>query len=140
MIWFPLNGVTWLNILICAASVNTQKSARNHYSKQKGLIMDQIEKEVIEWHKSIFPNATDDAISQKFREESYEFEIESQKYRDFFSATATEEFADMCIVYMGGLAKRGKPTLTEIIRCKLDINKARVWGPENKDGSRYREK
>ena len=53
---------------------------------------------------------------------------------------AAKEFADMCIVYMAGLARSNLPPLSKYIADKLEINKARTWGPEIANGDRPRVK
>jgi hypothetical protein len=103
--------------------------------------MEDIEKQVINWHQETFPNATIMAIKAKFSEEVAEFNNSFDYYTsDLFNDESIEEFADMCIVYMSGLAKLGKPSLTSIIAAKLEINKARIWGKEVGNGDRPRDK
>lgn len=92
--------------------------------------MIDIENKVLSWHGETFPNATIDAIDDKFDEELVEF-IESMKQIDI-----EEEFSDMCIVFMARQNKLGRRTLTQCIADKLAVNKARKWGPEEADGNR----
>jgi len=100
-----------------------------------------VEKEVVEWHRETFPAATIDAIEIKFHEETIEFcDAAGDESGEIFNDESMEEFADMCIVYMAGLAKLGKPFLTSLIAAKLAINKGREWGKETENGDRPRVK
>jgi hypothetical protein len=92
-----------------------------------------IERDIIAWHRATFPDVTVDDIETKFYEERGEFEYEVDADLSFFSDDAAVEFADMCIVYMTGLAKLGKKPLSEIIKDKMAINRTRKW---NKNGER----
>jgi len=103
--------------------------------------LEGVEKEVVAWHRKTFPNATVEAISDKFDEESGEFfDVVLHNGLNYFSDEAAAEFADKCIVYMAGLAKLGKPSLTSLIAAKLAINKGREWGAESENGDRPRVK
>lgn len=95
--------------------------------------MENIEKQVIEWHRKQFPWATMEDIYNKFEEEYGEFDLANFETGSYFSNESIKEFTDMCIVFMAGLAKSGKPPLAEHIAKKLAINKNRKW---NEDGSR----
>ena len=104
--------------------------------------MEDIEKQVIDWHLATFPNATGDAIISKLFEEINEFanEIYSTEEIDPFTPRAIEEFADVCIVFMAGLARFNYPHLTEYISKKMETNKKRKWGKETRNGGRPRKK
>ena len=102
--------------------------------------MNDIENQIVEWHRATFPRATLGAIFEKFEEEYREFYDESCELEEIFRDHAIEEFADMCIVYMAGLAKLGRPSLFSYISAKLEINKARKWGKETANGDRIRDK
>ena len=100
--------------------------------------MDELEKEVIAWHREQFAWATVDDIEAKLDEELAEFRESilddfANKNEGTFCDTIVEEFADMCIVMIAGLAKSGKPGIAHAIRRKLEINKKRKW---NQDGTR----
>lgn len=95
--------------------------------------MNSIEKEVLEWHKATFPNATEDAVWKKLQEEAIEL-LDSIKFGIEFTE---EELADVCIVAIRLFDFHGM-TLFEIIRDKLEINKSRKWGPETPSGDRPR--
>lgn len=95
--------------------------------------MENIEKQVIEWHNKQFLLSTVEDIANKFEEEYGEFDLAEFETGSYFSNESIEEFTDMCIVFIAGLAKLGKPSLAKHIARKLEINKNRKW---NKDGSR----
>lgn len=95
--------------------------------------MENIEKQVIEWHREQFSWATIKDIENKFYEEHREFNTAQFETKSYLSDESIEELVDMCIVMMAGLSKTGKPNLSEHIRRKLEINKNRKW---HKDGSR----
>ena len=103
------------------------------------MTIEDIEKEVIEWHRATFPNATLGAIEKKIAEELYEFgtviNTEGSKPKDYWN-----EFADVIITHMAYLAKssNGEVTLAGIINWKLDINRQREWGEETENGNRDR--
>ena len=92
--------------------------------------MIDIEKQVLDWHKETFPNSTNDAIREKYKEEIQEL---FEKPFDFY------ELADVCIVGIALLNRYGI-TLSEAIGAKLEINKNRIWGKETKNGDRPRKK
>lgn len=104
------------------------------------MTLEDTEKEVISFHRETFPNATIKAIAEKFDEEFDEFYSECLDTLDVFADSAMVEFADMCIVYMAGLDRIGKTTLSALIQAKLEINKSRVWGKETENGDKPRDK
>jgi len=113
-------------------------------ARMRGEMMNlhDIEKEVVAWHRETFPNATMQAITAKFDEEIHEMadEIVADDGDNIFCDAAAAEFADMCIVYMAGLDRLGKPSLSSLIAAKLAVNKGREWGPETPSGDRPRVK
>jgi len=102
--------------------------------------IEDIEQDVLAWHRETFPNATEQANFDKIGEELDEL-------YDAYTSTAPnsswiEELADVCIVAIaifGRDIKHGV-SLAEVIKMKLDINKGRVWGPESANGNRSRVK
>ena len=103
--------------------------------------MKNIQQEVVEWHKSCFPNATDDAILNKFLEEICELQIEVIRHEVSSGQRKqiSEELADVIIVGCSLLSRWDKDLEAEVLR-KLEINKDRKWGPENEIGDRPRDK
>jgi hypothetical protein len=100
-----------------------------------------VEKQVIEWHKTTFPRASTDAIFNKFSEEMMEFEDEILvSMPNIFEGKTAEEFVDMIIVFMAARAKHNLPPLSELIAQKLEVNKNRAWGNETPSGDRTRAK
>jgi len=104
-------------------------------------MFEDIEQEVITWHRKTFKNATMEAMVDKFAEELEELEdafMDEPKH--VFIDNSAEEFVDMCIVFMAARAKLRAPSLASLIRDKLEINKDRVWGKETETGDRPRDK
>jgi hypothetical protein len=102
--------------------------------------MEQLEQEVIAWHRATFPNATEQAVVEKCGEEINEW-LETTNSE----APAKEywnEFADVIITHMAYIAKtsNGEVTLADIVRLKFDEVKARTWGKELPNGDRKKEK
>jgi len=96
-------------------------------------MIENIEKEVLNWQSSTFPNATKQAIFDKLHEEVGEL------YQETFllhSKTA-EEIADVAIVSISLLNRMGT-SLSAVIAAKLAINKDRTWGAETENGDRPR--
>jgi len=85
--------------------------------------LEGVEKDVVAWHRETFPNATIKSIEEKFDEEEIEFILETMDNNGCFCDKAASEFADMCIVYMAGLAKIGKQSLTSLIVARLSLMK-----------------
>lgn len=103
--------------------------------------MDDIEKDIVEWHRSTFPNATAQAILDKLDEEI----AEAQDCYGFGNLQQLlEECADIFIVACSLAARRDlfedNVSMTRVIRDKMAVNKARVWGPETENGDRKRVK
>jgi phosphoribosyl-ATP pyrophosphohydrolase len=103
--------------------------------------MQEIEKEVLEWHKETFPNATGAAIMDKVFEEIGEF-VHVALNPNSKPAEYWDELADVIITNMALInnTSGGDVTLADIVRRKLGINKARQWGPEDENGDRKRVK
>jgi len=100
------------------------------------MTIEDIEKEVLEWHRETFPNATDEAIDDKLQEEVAE--LNGEIYFGDDKGKKANEIADVCIVSIAMLA-RMHTSLSAIIAAKLAVNKARTWGPEQPDGNRIKE-
>jgi len=100
-----------------------------------------IEQDVLNWHSDIFPNATKEAVDDKLLEETIEF-INVFRCVNSTNEDYWDELADVIITNMVFIAKHTdrKISLADIIRRKLEINKAREWGPELPDGNRERVK
>lgn len=98
------------------------------------MIIEDIEKEVLAWHRETFPNATTEACYEKLREES-------QELLEAFTGPESieDEIADVCIVAISLLNRFGM-SLSGIIKNKLEINKCRKWGEEDENGDRPRVK
>lgn len=94
------------------------------------MTIEDIEKEVIEWHRLTFPNATEKAILNKFDEEALELVNALMGHGNMVL-----ELADICIVGIV-LMNRLDTSLAECIAKKMIINKLRTWGPEEPDGNR----
>jgi phosphoribosyl-ATP pyrophosphohydrolase len=94
--------------------------------------MIDIEKEVLEWHRKTFPNATNQAVYEKLWEE-----VDELKQSCIDSNNIAGEIADVCIVSITLLDRFGM-SLSEIIKDKLEINKRRNWGEETENGDRPR--
>jgi len=97
------------------------------------MIIEDIEKEVLEWHRATFPRANGEAINKKFFEEVKELYASLRG-----EGNTIEELADVCIVGIVLLDRIGS-SLSECISNKMAINKARTWGPEQPDGNRIKE-
>lgn len=101
------------------------------------MTIEGIEKEVLEWQKNTFPNATMRAKMIKLREECIELiaAIEFGNYQQVL-----EESADVFIVAVNIANDRREfednVTMTRVITDKLAINKSRTWGPEDETGNR----
>jgi phosphoribosyl-ATP pyrophosphohydrolase len=97
------------------------------------MTIEDIEKEVIEWHRATFPNATEKAILDKFDEEVIELVNSLMGHGNM-----VEELADICIVAIA-LLNRLDTSLAECIRMKMNVNILRKWGPEDETGNRKKE-
>ena len=104
-------------------------------------MLEDIEKEVLAWHRETFPNATDSAVVHKLKEESNEL-YEAVWYCSYYGIDKDEipaEIADVAIVSIA-LLSRMNTSLSAVIAAKLAVNKARTWGPETENGDRKRVK
>lgn len=99
----------------------------------------QIEKDIAEWHKETFPNATQGAILGKVREEAGE--LLDATYRGTI-IEVLEEFADVFITISAFISRSeiNWLSLEDIIEAKLNVNKKRQWGKETENGDRPRVK
>ena len=97
--------------------------------------IEDIEQEVLTWHRETFPRATDMAVIKKFTEEVREL------YESVFldEGETPDELADVCITAIAMLG-RHELKLSSVIREKLAINKSRTWGEETENGDRPRVK
>jgi len=98
--------------------------------------MDELQKEIVKWHKETFPNATKKAIEDKLAEECGELTSAAFFLTDDHVA---DEGADVVIV-LCSLLDRMNLSLETIVRRKLEINKKRTWGKETSNGDRPRVK
>jgi len=94
--------------------------------------MMDIEKDIVEWHRSIFPRATAEAIIDKLKEELEEAHLSLVTGN---IQNLLEEIAD-CFIVACSLAARkdlfeDNVSMTRVIRDKMAVNKARVWGKED---------
>lgn len=99
--------------------------------------MDYLEKNILEWHRDVFPNATLLAKTNKLTEECREL-IESINGGDI--QHALEEAADIFIVAVSIAGDRryfdDNVNMCRIITDKMAINKGRDWGEELPNGDR----
>jgi len=102
--------------------------------------MKELEKEILQWHSEIIPNATIKALEEKFDEESKELfkAIADDRFLSVFTRESAQEFADMIIVFTAGLRKSHIPPLSYFIEEKLNIIKHRKLGKELPNGDRER--
>jgi len=92
-----------------------------------------IEQEIKDWHIATFPNANNKAILDKAFEEMREFTAEAvHGYDDMY-----EEAADVVIVLIA-LFERNNRHLLEYVHHKMEVNKKRIWGEEDKNGGKPR--
>lgn len=94
-----------------------------------------IEKEVLEWHKETFPNATTAAVMRKCIEESHE-KVEAMLLDEPVKNIAME-IADETITNIVWLNRHGF-SLEGVVRDKLAILYSREWGEELEDGNRLK--
>jgi NTP pyrophosphatase (non-canonical NTP hydrolase) len=97
--------------------------------------MVEIEKEVLDWHRSTFPNATNTAVLEKLKEET--LELLAELVKPSTRENTEKEIADVAIVSIS-LLNRWGTSLSDQIKLKLEINKLRSWGDEDKNGDRPR--
>ena len=99
-------------------------------------MIEDIEKQVAEWHQETFPNATNGAVYHKLYEEVQELKDELVCYLHYGKGPKDipAEIADVAIVSIALLARYGT-TLSAVIAAKLAVNKTRVWGA---DGTRVK--
>ena len=114
-----------------AENVSTTNTEKHQHIRIK---MEDIEKEVLSWHKKTFPNATNMAIENKLEEELIELE---DRLIECNIGESKKEIADVAIVAITLLNRYGT-SLLEQIRDKLEINKGRTWGEEDSQGDRPR--
>lgn len=109
--------------------------------------MEQLEKEIIEWHTATFPLATLESQIMKFREEREEME-EADNYRDYINelcdcyivalsfsrfGNAGKEIQYYLLNYIDNIRKEhtswfiDKYAIVSFIKDKLEINKQRKW-------------
>jgi NTP pyrophosphatase (non-canonical NTP hydrolase) len=106
----------------------------------------QIEKEIAEWHRETFPNATQEAILDKLMEETAELvDAVRQADKRYHLGNVFDifyEFADVFIVFVALLDRVsiGKISVEDIVMAKLAVNKKRQWGEETANGDRPRVK
>ena len=103
--------------------------------------MENLENKIIEWHKATFPNATFLAKRKKLLEECCEL-ITALHFGNI--QEALEEAADVFIVAVSLAMDRKEfeenVSMSLIIADKLEVNKKRQWGSEDKNGDRPRVK
>lgn len=97
--------------------------------------MKELEKQILEWSKSVFPNATQIAVERKLYEEFREARVEVFFRKD--RKAAGMELADVVIVATRWLDQYGL-SLVDCIAEKLEINRKRVWGPPDETGDRQK--
>jgi NTP pyrophosphatase (non-canonical NTP hydrolase) len=93
--------------------------------------MNELESDIIKWHKETFPNATYGAILRKLHEELIEA-LMAKTQGDLIS-----EIADVAIVAIAFFEREGM-SLEFAINSKMAINQARQWGPEDETGNRVK--
>lgn len=98
--------------------------------------MKQIQRKILNWHLETFPNATEQAILDKLREEATELieAIQPVNHKNI-----AEEIADVFIVSTALFGRCGV-SFEDVVRYKLEINKERDWGKETENGDRPRER
>jgi len=97
--------------------------------------MNDIQKEIVKWHKETFPNATEQAIFDKLIEEATELSEIDEEYAE----VTMDEIAYVIIVACSLLGRWGKD-IDDVVNHKLFINKHRKWGKETANGDRPRDK
>lgn len=97
--------------------------------------MDEIQKDIVNWHKKTFPNATDEALNDKLAEES----LELLEALVLGQGDVVEEIADVFIVSCTFLDRHGL-SFADFVAKKMEINKKREWGEEVKNGDRPRKR
>ena len=107
--------------------------------------MNYLIKDILDWHKDTFPNATGEAVWAKLLEEGHEFWLELINHENQSTKSETEmldELADVFIVATRYIDMRsdGEVSILDIIEKKMERNKQRVWGPEEANGDRRRVK
>lgn len=91
-----------------------------------------IEKDINEFHRTTFPNATLNAVLFKLNEELVEAMMALVKgdYQHLL-----EELADVFVVSTALAARKDlfedNVSMTRVIRDKMAVNKARKWGKED---------
>jgi NTP pyrophosphatase (non-canonical NTP hydrolase) len=103
-------------------------------------------KDILDWHKETFPNATEEAVAAKLLEEAHELWCELVNHEITRStkseAEMLDEVADVFIVATRYIDMRsgGTVSILDIIEKKMERNKRRTWGPEEANGDRRRVK
>jgi len=98
----------------------------------------EVQEQVTEWHRDTFPNATEEAMKRKLEEETVEL-LEALFSKKENRDAIVEELADVVIV-ASSLFNRWGVNLEMAVLKKLEVNKARAWGPEIANGDRPRVK
>jgi len=94
--------------------------------------MNDLQKQITDWHKETFPAATDAEIIAKIKEELEELWEELAAYRPGNLDRVIDESADVVIVLSAFLGRIGVD-LDSAVRDKMNINRRRVW---RADGTR----
>ena len=108
--------------------------------------MNNLIKDILDWHKDTFPNATEEAVSAKLLEEAHELWLELINHAINQSTKSEtemlDEVADVFIVATRFVDMRsgGEVSILDIIEKKMERNKRRAWGPEEANGDRRRVK
>lgn len=95
-------------------------------------------KEIVEWHVATFPNATEEAMANKLLEELGEL-VEAANAGNGPAFWA--ELSDVVIVATAIWGRQDPPrSFPAWVREKLEVNRRRVWGKETANGDRPRDK
>ena len=93
--------------------------------------MQELQKEITNWHKETFPAATEQQIVDKLLSEMVELTWELKDFSDggHNIPAIIDECADVFIV-MAALLGRNGVNLEMAVRDKMETNKKRRWTPD----------
>lgn len=93
--------------------------------------MKKLQKEITNWHKATFPEATRENVVNKAKEELSELMAELDDYvpHEVRLENVIEESADVVIIISALLGRLGV-NLNAAVRDKMNINKKRKWSAD----------
>jgi NTP pyrophosphatase (non-canonical NTP hydrolase) len=97
--------------------------------------MNNLERQIVSWNKTTFPNATREAFLLKIKSELVEAMVEADSANE---DALVHELADVAILSISYLARFHNSSLYDAINTKFKIVASREWGAEDEHGDKVK--